>query len=909
MKFWQMTLILLVAIVLLIMGKVDAMMQYVYYWVGSSNSTITDTQPANNSIDNFIEPHVCYNKYGGESYDSYDCNHLTAIGLVDIPKQILWTYDENGDPQQKRFELGANGRLLPHRNDAGVLLRQVDHEDESVPYTTLHSCTLGATCEFDTSDQNSLTYSLEWKEDGVITYAGTTEPVHILPNAIFYSYDYTHTAAFDTRGNLVLINPYESSVQIIGYERSAIEHMQPDRPAVSVSGGTVMVLGTEGAGTFLRIYSYEVCNYNDRTPETKKYPCVVKDIWNGTILNRQTGDALNERVADDSLEVAYFLADDTIKIASTNSQGEANWYTIKNYGTGNVSGWGELTTLPDSDNPPDPGSGQNADTSDSIRLLAMGDSYISGEGAYSYRDGTDTSNNKCHLSTVSYPYLLGAKYAAEYYSVACSGAVINNIYSGDSDYLNQLTNQKLQRSYGGNSKQDIISNIQPGYIEQYSFVKQNKPNTILLSIGGNDIKFANIVKRCVLSFAGNPCYLRESERKGLLETIYGKHEELVSTYKKILNESPADTKLYVIGYPQVISPIGSCGMNVHFDDQERQFAVLLVDRLNATLKNAASSAGAIYVDTSKALVGHRLCDAADDGVNGLTSGDDSFAIGITLGDSKYTLGLANESYHPTALGHQLIAKTISDATDHLTKEPLIATGKTQLTVSNTDPFITSASIHDRTDVGKSVFEKIVDAFMVSSRQTLTISTKARSGASFRIVMFSDEVKLAEGNVPIDGVITTSIQIPNIEPGIHTIHIYTEDLNGDPIDINQDIYIMASPEDYDGDGLPNNTDTSPLINETGRIIASGLGVSSESVQAASIFSSLGKTTDDMQFMTSEKQINSSEGQSKLLSKTIPKDGDKQGHRKTNWNQWLIPIGVLVVSVPAVLFKRSKNKLLQ
>lgn len=45
-----------------------------------------------------------------------------------------------------------------------------------------------------------------------------------------------------------------------------------------------------------------------------------------------------------------------------------------------------------------------------VSVLGMGDSYISGEGAAgTYSAGTDTKQNKCHLSWFSYPYRAGAQ--------------------------------------------------------------------------------------------------------------------------------------------------------------------------------------------------------------------------------------------------------------------------------------------------------------------------------------------------------------------------------------------------------------------------------------------------------------------------------------------------------------------
>lgn len=546
----------------------------------------------------------------------------------------------------------------------------------------------------------------------------------------------------------------------------------------------------------VRMYDTTTCTDQFNVPVATRSYCNYKNVWTGKLNGiTKTSTGIKEQL----LQTVERPLNIRFKDPSTITfSGIYDYVSMTNMKAATY----EATMSPEPPPPP-------------VKLLAMGDSYISGEGAFSYIAGTDTSNNKCHQSASSYPYLLGAQYAAEYHSVACSGAVAANIFG--SDYPNQLEDPRAQNDYDDSEISSIIAAGQVGMIEQLKYVPDHRPNAVLLSIGGNDIGFNDIIKRCVISSAGNPCYLRESERKGLLETIYGKHDEFVSTYQNIISKSPAGVRLYVIGYPQVINPTGNCGVNVHFDDQERQFAVQLIDRLNATLKHAAESAGAVYVDTSNALIGHRLCDATDDGVNGLTDGDDGLSIGVVIGGSDHTLGVARESYHPTAYGHQLLSYAIDAATKHLRQEPSTATGSKQLVVHSDDPFITSAGIHDTGEPGKSVFQKIADAFIVAFKQSLLVQSEAAPGSTYRIVMHSDEVELASGTVPSDGKIAVNITVPHIEPGLHTIHIYAEAANGEAIDINQDIYIRASVDDYDGDGIKNADDALVFINETDHVI--------------------------------------------------------------------------------------------
>ena len=58
----------------------------------------------------------------------------------------------------------------------------------------------------------------------------------------------------------------------------------------------------------------------------------------------------------------------------------------------------------------------------SLDYLALGDSYISGEGEFQYKTGTDTDVNFCHQSPLSYPFRIGADLYNQYNSIACSGA-------------------------------------------------------------------------------------------------------------------------------------------------------------------------------------------------------------------------------------------------------------------------------------------------------------------------------------------------------------------------------------------------------------------------------------------------------------------------------------------------------
>jgi len=550
----------------------------------------------------------------------------------------------------------------------------------------------------------------------------------------------------------------------------------------------------------LRVYDTTTCTDQYSEPVATRSYCSYKNVWTGKLGGvTKTSIGIQEQLPQNVERPLNVRFKDVNTITFSGVYDYVSMTDMK-------AATYEATMAPA---PPPP-----------IKLLALGDSYISGEGAFSYISGTDTSNNKCHQSSLSYPYLLGAQYATEYHSVACSGAVMGNVYSTDADFPNQLINHKAQTSYNQNEIDAILNVHTPGTIEQYRFMDKDKPNVILLSIGGNDISFADIVERCVISFSWDPCYHKQSERKSLLLTIYSKFTALKATYSKILSEAPG-ARLYVMGYPQVINQTGNCGANVHFDDSERQFASLLIDRLNSTVKSAAESAGAVYVDVNNALVGHRLCDAHDDGVNGLTNGDDKFTIGGWLGTNSLSFGLGNESYHPTALGHQLISNAVAQQTDDLTKQSAGAISVLLPKIQDNDIFITTGAADDA-PVRRIEQQQIVDKNIVSAGDKVTLSlgisdSDVEKGSSYQVVFHSDEVNVASGTLPDSANLHLNITVPKLTPGIHSVHVYTTDVSGEKVDIAEDIYVVASGDDFDGDGIQNSEDPSPLINETDHVI--------------------------------------------------------------------------------------------
>jgi lysophospholipase L1-like esterase len=513
---------------------------------------------------------------------------------------------------------------------------------------------------------------------------------------------------------------------------------------------------------------------------------VVPDTISGPLScqSRDLQNFMGQQVAGyTTTNIVRFISDDTLSLYSSSTLDSVR--TTAKYILANSSG-----TIHQQD------------------YLALGDSYISGEGAYNYQPGTDTADNHCHVSLVSYPLLTGhdLNYNS-YHSVACSGAVTNDITNTSDGYISQAGPKKRKQDRTSQIPQ-ILTSFSPGYINQLDFVSQYQPKVITVSIGGNDIGFSSILRKCVLSIGS--CYSTYEDRVELLNEVDSKFPAFADTYTKIKNAASPDSKIYVIGYPQLAKPGGDCAVNVRLDAQEIDFSRMLIDYLDGVIKTAADKAGVKYVDVQDALNGYRLCEAGPGSVamNGLTNGTD-------FPNLKIISGLfGNESYHPNALGHQLLENKLLSATHNLT-DAMPAANQTAILPSKNNLEILQVP-HSGRSINNTYLDDGMTDDVVTKNSTLNLSINGsdyslKPGTNYRIEIHSDSVVLGSYATDSGSNLSRQIQLPvSIPAGVHTIHVYGTNFAGDSIDIYKTIYVAASDNDFDGDGIPNNAEKCVVV---------------------------------------------------------------------------------------------------
>ena len=432
-----------------------------------------------------------------------------------------------------------------------------------------------------------------------------------------------------------------------------------------------------------------------------------------------------------------------------------------------------------------------------LDYLALGDSFASGEGAYAYLPGTDTAGNNCHLSARSYPFLLGSALGlGKTESVACSGALLADITNTSPGYSGQA---------GGNLPiSTVLSQFLPGYLPQASFLDSYAAQAITVSIGGNNIGFGKKILRCV---EADTCYATYEDRLEIVREINSKFDALVRTYGTLRSQSPPEAGIYVVGYPELAKPGGDCALNVRLNASEVELSNQLVSYLNFVIERAATKAGVLYVDAASAFRGHRLCEAAKDqtAVNGVTVGNDLIDWGIVSGP------IGNESYHPNGLGHRLLKDRVLQATANLTA----LAPAPDLLAEDLDED-SSLELLDAPKTGRPVYQLNYDDDLANNVVVREAWWSVAIGAGkallrafspVKLVLHSDPVLLGDFTAAGNGGFAADVQIPaSVPPGYHTLHLYGENLAGEPIDIQKVIYVAAHADDFDGDDIANAADT-------------------------------------------------------------------------------------------------------
>jgi lysophospholipase L1-like esterase len=260
------------------------------------------------------------------------------------------------------------------------------------------------------------------------------------------------------------------------------------------------------------------------------------------------------------------------------------------------------------------------DTARAGRLLALGDSYSSGEGAGDYQPGTDTADNTCHRSRNAWPILLAHQRGLKALpSIACSGATLTDLISG------RAGSGQPERRLG-----------QLGRIAANATV-------VTVTIGGNDLGFRAVLQNCIVG----DCVARYRRPSGdiLDARIDDLARRLPAAYRAIHAAAPK-ARLFVVDYPKLFPDAEpNCAALRRITPEEGDYLNRKVERADTAILDAAREAGVTGIDVSTALHGGELTCAGAQYLNRVSP----------------RLKLLSASFHPNAAGQERLARAVATA--------------------------------------------------------------------------------------------------------------------------------------------------------------------------------------------------------------------------------------------------------
>lgn len=218
------------------------------------------------------------------------------------------------------------------------------------------------------------------------------------------------------------------------------------------------------------------------------------------------------------------------------------------------------------------------------RYVALGDSYAAGP-LVPIPTGEPAG---CLRSNHNYPAVVAESLGvADFHDVSCSGATTENI----------------------TGPQSVTLGTNPPQLDALASDTQ----LVTLSIGGNDIGFADIITECAtrspLQPTGSAC--KDHYTAGGTDQLAQEIDEAAPKVAGVLaaiDERSPDARVLLVGYPAILPDEGpGCFPVVPFSPGDVEYLREVEKELNAMLADEAAAAGTDFVDTYTPSIGHDAC--------------------------------------------------------------------------------------------------------------------------------------------------------------------------------------------------------------------------------------------------------------------------------------------------------------
>jgi len=269
-------------------------------------------------------------------------------------------------------------------------------------------------------------------------------------------------------------------------------------------------------------------------------------------------------------------------------------------------------------------------------VVALGDSYSSGEGASRYLDETNVAGgNQCRRAATAWPVLVAQSLGAHRLVFrACSGARARNLVGKVDD----------DEQYDGEGIQ-----VDRALEDLRSADAELKPALVVLSIGGNDSGFRQIGSSCLSLSSCND----DDVSKYFYDNLPDVEAALRATYLAIAGKFP-NSPIAVMPYPDAFATDDGC-VRAPVEAGDIDFVRNFTDTLDDTIEKVAAETGVYYVAPMRsALTDSHLALCDESGTPGLNFLD-LRGVGGAARDRFNPGNWIHNSLHPNERGHAALA--------------------------------------------------------------------------------------------------------------------------------------------------------------------------------------------------------------------------------------------------------------
>ena len=316
-------------------------------------------------------------------------------------------------------------------------------------------------------------------------------------------------------------------------------------------------------------------------------------------------------------------------------------------------------------------------------MVSLGDSYSSGEGIEPFYGQDDEMEVKCrnpdwlaHRSEKSWPGLLTlpgvdgtmADHRGEnWFFAAASGAKTDQLLLLSEEEKREGMTAEQEKEY--NWRKTEGTGILPPQLDIFNELdaKGLKADYVTVTIGGNDMGFAELVKLAMVEFVTLAAGKTPEEKTEIIWERYyvsaGVCLKIKRAFSDIAARAGGQACILVAGYPHTLEP-DTGEKTMYFTEDSILIMNRLADRLNQELESITEECheegmNICFIPVDRAFEGHGAY-AEDPWINPIIAGSEKQDLKRMMIASKYSM-------HPNEKGAQAYALCVQKVIDSLEK--------------------------------------------------------------------------------------------------------------------------------------------------------------------------------------------------------------------------------------------------